>query len=116
MAKSYLLPFFANWNVRRIDYAVDLWTPYANEYIKIFNRGMILKNFKQHEKYETSLYLTYSECNINFYNKLSDLKSKYDFQEVQKEYMQLGQIPTGIMRWEIQCKNKTRFKNRLYAK
>ncbi len=85
---------------------MDLWTPYVNEYIKIFNRGMIPKNFKQHEKYETSLYLTSSECNINFYNKLSDLKSKYDFQEVQKEYIQLGQIPTGVMRLEIQRKNK----------
>ena len=93
------------WNVRRIDYAINLPSSFVNEYIRLFHFGFLPRACKSSSDYETSFYLTSKEYNVNFYNKLKQLreKGKGSDSEIRQE---LGYLPDGILRLEIQCKSK----------
>lgn len=104
-AEKILLPKLNDWKVNRIDYAVDIETPYVQEYINLFKRGFIPKGFRHYKDYETSIYLTSKKCRINFYDKFSELKNKFGLtnNDIKSE---LGYLPEGVLRLEIQCENK----------
>ena len=73
-----LLPNLSGWQVRRIDYAVDIVTPFVNEYTAIFNKGYIPKGFSLKEYYNTSFHIKSDACNYNFYNKTEELAAKHN--------------------------------------
>lgn len=102
---KYLLPELEYWRVNRIDYAFDIETPYVREYINLFKRGFLPKGFRHYKNYETSIYLTSKKCRINFYDKMSELKSKYELTDNDIK-LELGYLPKGILRLEVQCENK----------
>ncbi len=88
-----LLPNLRGWQVRRIDYAVDIVTPFVNEYTAIFNKGYIPKGFSLKEYYNTSFHIKSDACNYNFYNKTEELAAKHN-----------THISSNILRLEVQCK------------
>ena len=104
-AEETLLPQLADWKVHRIDYAFDIETSDVQKYINLFKRGFVPKGFRHYKDYETSIYMTSKNCRINFYDKLAQLRSKYDLtdNEIEKE---LQHLPVGILRLEVQCDNK----------
>ena len=105
LADKVILPPLEDWIVSRIDYAFDIETPYVREYINFFKRSNIPINFRNFKDYNTSIYLTSKHCRINFYDKIFELKDKHDLtdSDIQAE---LGYLPPGILRLEIQCENK----------
>lgn len=88
-----LLPTLNGWQVRRIDYAVDIVTPFVNEYTAIFNKGYIPKGFSLKEYYNTSFHIKSDACNYNFYNKTEELAVKHNIH-----------INNNVLRLEVQCK------------
>lgn len=88
-----LLPTLNGWLVRRIDYAVDIVTPFVNEYTAIFNKGYIPKGFSLKEYYNTSFHIKSDACNYNFYNKTEELAIKHNIH-----------LAKNILRLEVQCK------------
>lgn len=88
-----LLPTLNGWQVRRIDYAVDIVTPFVNEYTAIFNKGYIPKGFSLKEYYNTSFHIKSDACNYNFYNKTEELAAKHNIH-----------INSNVLRLEVQCK------------
>ena len=88
-----ILPNLNSWHVRRIDYAVDIVTPFVNEYTAIFNKGYIPKGFSLKEYYNTSFHIKSDACNYNFYNKTEELAAKHN-----------THISSNILRLEVQCK------------
>ena len=104
-AEETLLPRLVDWKVYRIDYAFDIEIPDVQKYINLFKRGFVPKGFRHYKNYETSIYMTSKNCRINFYDKLTQLKSKYGLTDNDIE-AELKHLPTGILRLEIQCDNK----------
>lgn len=90
---STLLPQLNGWQVRRIDYAFDIDTPFVNDYICIFKKGYIPKGFSLKEYYDTSFHIKSKACNYNFYNKTEELDTKHQIH-----------ISSNILRLEVQCK------------
>ena len=100
------LETFFYWILNRIDYAVNIPTPYVKEYIKLFQRTEIPHSFKipydkeskvrKHK--EGSLYLFNKSVRINFYDKENERLNNDEVVESAK----------NILRLEVQClKNKT---------
>ena len=104
LAEKVILPQLNDWKVNRIDYTVDIATPYVQEYINLFKRGFMPKGFRHHKDYDTSIYLVSKKCRINFYDKISELKDKNKLSNDDIE-SELG-LSEGILRLEIQCDNK----------
>ena len=102
---SKLPPNLGEWKVTRIDYAINIQTQFINEYIKLFHLGFLPKACKIPSKYETSYYLKSKEYNVNFYNKLSQLRETINisYDDIMDE---IGFLPNGILRMEVQCKSK----------
>lgn len=90
---TQLLPKLNEWQVRRIDYAIDIDTPFVNDYISIFKKGYIPKSFSIKKYYDTSFHIESNACNYNFYNKTKELTAKYNIR-----------INKNILRLEVQCK------------
>ena len=90
---TQLLPKLNEWLVRRIDYAIDIDTPYVNDYISILKKGYIPKNFSIKKYYDTSFHIESKSCVYNFYNKTEELAVKYNIH-----------INKNILRLEVQCK------------
>lgn len=88
-----LLPNLNGWQIRRIDYAFDIETPYVNHYISIFNKGYIPKSFSLKTYYNTSFHIKSDACNYNFYNKTEELAVKHNIH-----------INNNVLRLEVQCK------------
>ena len=105
IAGNSLLPQLLDWKVYRIDYAFDIETPDVQKYINLFKCGFVPKGFRHHKDYETSIYMTSKNCRINFYDKLAQLRSKYELTD-EKIKAELKHLPEGILRLEIQCDNK----------
>ena len=102
------------WIVNRIDYAVNINTPYVEEYIKLFQRADKPRNFKElycsksktRKQLEGSFYLFNDSVAINFYNKENERLSQNFNKDGAKD----------LLRLEIQCKkpktNTLKEKNR----
>lgn len=96
------LPRLEHWTTDRIDYAINIDTPYVEEYIKLFQRADKPGSFKElycskskvrkHRK--GSFYLFNDSVTINFYNKESERFS----QNLNKDGAK------NLLRLEIQCK------------
>ena len=108
------LPRLDYWTINRIDYAVNINTPYVEEYIKLFQRGDKPRGFKELycDKAKTrkqqygSFYLFNNSVTINFYNKEDERLSQNFNKDGAKD----------LLRLEIQCKkpktNTLKEKNR----
>lgn len=96
------LPRLEYWIVNRIDYAVNINTPYVEEYIKLFQRADKPRNFKElycsksktRKQLEGSFYLFNDSVAINFYNKENERLSQNFNKDGAKD----------LLRLEIQCK------------
>ena len=100
-----LLPSIEDWHTGRIDYAVNLVTPYISEYIQLFYAGMIPKGFGFPKHYESNFYLKSKNGNINFYDKLHQVRQKYGLSDAEIEN-EFHDLPSGMLRLEYQCSNK----------
>lgn len=88
------LPRLEHWIANRVDYAVNVNTPYVKEYIRLFQRGDKPKGFKDTKQLDGSLYLSNDSITINFYDK-------------ENERLWNGFNKDGaknLLRLEIQCK------------
>ena len=94
---------FFTWTLNRIDYCINIKTPYVEEYIKLFQRAKVPSGFeipynkrakaRKHQK--GSFYIFNKSTIINFYNKeLERLNNTGEALESAKD----------ILRLEIQCK------------
>ena len=96
------LPYLDYWTLNRIDYAVNINTPYVEEYIKLFQRGDKPRNFKElycsksktRKQLDGSFYLFNDSVAINFYNKENERLSQNFNKDGAKD----------LLRLEVQCK------------
>lgn len=96
------LPRLENWIVNRIDYAININTPYVKEYVKLFQRADKPRNFKElycsksktRKQREGSFYLFNDSVSINFYNKEHERLSQNFNKDGAKD----------LLRLEVQCK------------
>ncbi len=101
-AGQNILPPVEDWHVMRIDYAFDIETPLVLKYISLFKAGDIPAGFSDPEEFESSVYMRSAGSNINFYDKIAQVKATYGLtdDEINAEL----QRPTpGILRLEVQC-------------
>lgn len=92
---------FHGWTLNRIDYAVNISTPYVKEYVKLFQRAD--KPYSFNEQYDLvcrerkqkpgSFYLFNKSVAINFYDKEDERKSQGSYVESSK----------NVLRLEVQC-------------
>jgi hypothetical protein len=91
------------WTLNRIDYAINITTPYVKEYIELFQRSDIPYRFqipydkkaKIRKHKQGSYYIFNKSTIINFYDKSDErLKKKGEVVESAKD----------ILRLEVQCK------------
>ena len=100
-----ILPPLRSWRVKRIDYAVNIATPYAVEYVRLFYAGAVPAGFTIHQRYADSYYLSSKHGNINFYDKLRQAHKKYGVDDGDI----INEFPSGlcgILRLEFQCSSK----------
>lgn len=90
---------FANWKVKRIDYAFQFQTPYVDTYIQLLHRGFIPRNY-QKAPYDTNFYAISKHKRYNFYSKHSHLSTK---KEISSEELQRAK---DVIRFEVQCEKK----------
>lgn len=96
------LPILDYWIINRIDYAVNINTPYVKEYIKLFQRADKPRGFKElycnksktRKQRNGSFYLFNNSVTINFYDKESERLSKNFNLDGAKD----------LLRIEVQCK------------
>lgn len=93
------LPRLEHWTVNRIDYAVNINTPYVEEYIKLFQRADKPRVFRdwdvsRRKQRYGSFYLISEGVNINFYDKESERLSQNFNKDGAKD----------LLRIEVQCK------------
>lgn len=96
------LPRLDYWITNRIDYAININTPYVEEYIKLFQRADKPRNFKEwyckksktRKQRDGSFYLMSESVNINFYDKEKERLSQNFNLDGAKE----------LLRIEVQCK------------
>lgn len=100
-----LLPAIEDWRVKRIDYAVNIVTPHISEYIQLLYAGRIPKGFGFPKHYESSFYLKSKNGNINFYDKLHQVRQKCGLSDADIEN-EFHDLPSGMLRIEFQCSNK----------
>lgn len=107
------LPSLDNWEVNRIDYAINIKTRHVKEYIKVFQKGDKPKGFKElyckkakrRKQLEGSFYLFNKSVAINFYDKEDQqLKANFNRDGV-----------SDLLRLEVQC-NKTKINNIKYKR
>lgn len=96
------LPRLDYWIVNRIDYAINIHTPYVEEYIKLFQRGdkprgmkeLYCSKSKKRKQLDGSFYLFNDSISINFYDKKNErLKSNFNKDNAE-----------DLLRLEVQCK------------
>ena len=101
-AGKELLPHLDYWNVLRFDYAINLYTPYTREYIRLFYAGFIPKGFHIPHTYTTSFYMKSNSLKYNIYDKCEHLKQKYHYKDEDINSLLKGR-DISILRLEIQC-------------
>lgn len=122
------LPVFSEWLVNRIDYCINVKTPYVKEYLHLLKKGdrPNLKDWydKKNRNYtqkKGSLYLVSTaekrenrSITVNFYNKQDEIKSKLDPWD--DDYQEMEILSANVLRLEIQChKVKTESIKRKYG-
>lgn len=87
----------SQWSVCRIDYAVDINTPYVEEYVKLLNKGdkPIVYDDKARGK-TGSCYWSCKSTVINVYNKANQMTKRGKSPELVKRAQ-------NILRFEVQC-------------
>lgn len=98
------LPPIEDWHVQRIDYAIDIDTPKSYGYVRVFNAGDIPQGFKKPKNYDCSLYLKSKHGNVNFYEKLEEVRKRFGLTD-DDITAELGHLPKGLLRIEFQCFN-----------
>lgn len=94
------LPRLEHWTINRIDYAVNINTPYVKEYIKLFRRGDKPRGFKEYSRtgsdgdVKGGLYLFNESITVNFYDK----EDERMFNQFNKDGAK------DLLRIEVQCK------------
>ena len=114
------LPGLSDWNCNRIDYAVNIETPYIREYLLLMRKGDFGK-YKLNEESKKdggSIYLEstakHGSIRMNIYSKEDEIASKIDSYKIGNidEYLSESK---NILRVEIQCLNpKTSYLKRKY--
>lgn len=102
------MPNFYNWKVNRIDYCLNIKTPYVKEYIELLQKSD--KPFSVHIKPDNnrnytqkkgSLYLVGKSITINFYDKQDQLiKEQIVNTNITDKHIQQAK---DILRLEVQC-------------
>lgn len=118
------MPLFEHWKVNRIDYCINVKTPYVKEYINILHKSDMPNSLevgynesRNYSKNKGSLYLTKKKngkkkytpnITINFYDKQDQLKNmQKQGQDITDEQIASAK---GILRLEVQChKSKTEY-------
>ena len=106
---SPILPELDQWICHRVDYAVNIKTPYPYIYVNLFKRGHIKKSYQpsidKMLNYKDSFYLPTKSRNItiNFYDKYKELlKANRDSPHPRSQnYFDAAK---NILRLEVQCR------------
>lgn len=125
------LPYFEDWWLNRIDYCVNIHTPYVTEYLNLLKKGdrPYLKDWYDHQgnygQKEGSLYLVSKakrknrSITVNFYNKLDEMRKDLDDPTTEEEYWEYDKVmelAADVLRLEIQChKPKTEHIKKKYG-
>lgn len=102
------MPPLYEWWVKRIDYCINIETPYASEYIRILQKSTVPYYQKSITQKEGSLYLPSKakpknrNVTINFYDKENEVESQLRNEESNATLQVLEQAQ-NILRLEIQC-------------
>ena len=104
LGEKPLFPPIELWHISRIDYAFDIETPFVAEYISAFKMGKLPPGFDKPEAYDTSAYLKSDHANINFYDKIAQVKKIFKLSD-EDIATDLHHTPEGIIRLEVQCHN-----------
>ena len=102
------MPNLADWSAMRIDYCIDISTPYVQEYIRLLCKGSTPYYCKDHEQMDGSLYLVSRadkknrSITVNFYDKEAETKYKMGRDD---PHVTMGVVEQArnILRLEIQC-------------
>ena len=106
---SPVLPEFDQWLCHRVDYAVNIKTPYPHIYVNLFQRGHIQKSYQSHIdkmlKYSGSFYLSTKKRNItiNFYDKHMQLLNANE-RSPHPRSQNYFNAAKNILRLEVQCR------------
>lgn len=102
------MPTFFAWKVNRIDYCINIKTPYVKEYVallrkgdKPFNVSLTYNEQRNYTQSRGSLYLKGKSITINFYDKEDQLRKQQ-----QHDATITDEIVTqakDILRLEVQC-------------
>lgn len=125
-----LMPVFEDWKVNRIDYCVNVRTPYVEEYLDLLKKGKrpYLKDWYDRQgnysQKPGSLYLVstakkkYRGITVCFYNKRDEMRKKLGVSDQEAEWDEIDdvlQLAENVLRLEIQChKQKTEYLRKKY--
>ena len=103
------LPLFTDWRVNRVDYCINISTPYVQQYLHLLRKGDIPPhlhipyNAQRNYSYRTgSVYLVGNSTTINFYDKEQELKAQQRTDASITDAI-IAQAH-NILRLEVQCK------------
>ena len=99
------MPPFFEWNVNRIDYCVNVRTPYVAEYLRLLKKSDMPHYFRarngNHYQRSGSLYLVCDSVTVNFYDKQDQLRHEQKTNVVITNSM-IAQAQ-DVLRVEVQC-------------
>lgn len=88
-----------NWLVRRIDYAVDIWTPHPDLYVKLLKKGDKPKSYRDKADGKTgSCYWGCNSTTGNIYYKADQMINDGKPPELVEQAL-------NLLRFEVQCKS-----------
>lgn len=91
------LPKMSSWQVARVDYAVDIRTPYVKEYVKLAEKGDMGAWLKNGNDEDGSCYWQSVSVTANIYDKQDELFNR------KTSTFEMVQRAQDILRIEIQC-------------
>ncbi len=114
-----LLPFFPEfqfWKVNRIDYCVNVHTPYVDEYIHLLKKGnrrymqdWYDRNGNYTQKPGSLYYVATAKrkrnrgVTVNFYNKIDEMMKSFESNGEWPDDERMDELPRDILRLEVQC-------------
>lgn len=110
------LPQFRFWKVNRIDYCVNVHTPYVEEYIHLLKKGnrrymqdWYDRNGNYTQKPGSLYYVATAKrkrnrgVTVNFYNKMDEMMKSFESNGEWPDDEDLEELPKDILRLEVQC-------------